>query len=141
MKTLKKPSSTYTLKLPANVDGDLTINNSKGQEVFRCYFYGIPACCGVVELAEIGSLSSDVGLKKDKGFTTMLDSGLHQLLEISHNGGSAPNECKVLLANLINNEACNLLKDAFIRTKTFTNYKTFVNSNSGNEITMWVSNN
>lgn len=139
MKTLVKKmvaaKPSYNIRC-ADIDSGISIANEECKNIFYLSVYGVQACCGASSMAELGAISSSA-LADDKAFTTTLDKAMHQLIDTAEDSEG----CMALIANLIDNNACNLLKDSFKRTKLFSCVKTFTNMNSGNTIEIWLSNN
>lgn len=97
--------------------------------VFSFRIDQLPFCCGVYEIGEIDDTRLDN--------TNVFKETLHEaLIELMHE-----HEGHTVVCSTIKNAACSTLKSAFIKTGLFTLVKTFNNSNSGNEIEFWVSNN
>lgn len=93
-------------------------------------------CCGMFE---IGSLdAAKLTADKMKLFTPLLDKALIDMLNEHQSDAEG---CVTYVAALIDSYPCSILREAFIRTKSFTKVKEYKNFQSGNKIEMWVSNN
>ena len=130
-----KPINPYLIE-QADEDG-ISIEDKNGS-VFSADISNLNYCCGVYEIGDI--LIEYSTLRQDKNFNDILDNCLNLLVNKVTDSSNRP-KCKTLIANLINNEACNTLRDSFIRTGLFTLVKTFTNKGSNNQIEIWISNN
>lgn len=90
-------------------------------------------CCGVIEIGDITSSTSTFGKPLENALDEAVVAVLNKFTQVKR--------CNTLVANLVKNRACERLRASFIRTGLFTLVKTFVNTGSGNQIEMWVSNN
>lgn len=100
---------------------------SPNNKIFEFSLSGFPNCCG---LAVIGGFT----LTKDfpaQDLTTILDD------LVSHPDASG----KTMQITTAENSACLRMATALSKCKCWTAVKTFNNQNSGNNVTLWVSNN
>lgn len=138
-----KNKKAVVVKLPnyrisyASLDSGIKIVLG-GQIIFSLGCFGSAACCGLKELGGINCTNVHIGK-----YDAQLDEALKSLINDSthYNEDQEDGEIIAIIANLIDNEACKVLKEAFVRTKTFKCIKEFTNANSGNVITTWISNN
>lgn len=106
-------------------------------DIFTVDIAALQYCCGIVEIGDI-CLNDCVVEKEDiENLYPLIKKSVESIVD-SHTGDG---ECVTLVANLIDNAACGLLRRAFVETDLFTLVKTFRNQNSGKQIEMWVSNN
>lgn len=103
-------------------------------EIFRAYILLLPYCCGVLEIGDLDIESQHIA--KEKNFQTIIDLAIIKLLTQETTSAGI----HTFVANLVNNAACNALRDSFKRTGLFTCVKTFMNY-SGSTIDMWISRN
>lgn len=94
----------------------------------------LPHCCGVYEIGNIDL--NDATVVSLPNFNKALDAGLLELLKQE----TMKKGIHTFVANLVNNPACNVLRNSFKRTGLFTCVKTFKNY-SGSTIDMWISRN
>lgn len=131
-KTVKFPKiNTYYLDKD---DDNFIIRDTIGNEIFYFDIDELPYCCGVLEIGNVGtSMPKAIG---DEQFRNIIDNSLGNFVANETHG----KKCHTMIANLNGSVACNILKEAFIRTGLFEPVKTFNNS-TGSVITIWMSNN
>ena len=124
--------------------GDIAIEGDDVSNIFYASVSQLPHCCGIDEIGDITVYERDTDYIKDnkEEFEQVLDTVLSQLLRRSKTYSRGDYIRKtIFVCNLIpENEGCILMREAFIRTGYFTLVKSFINSNSGNLVELWVSN-
>lgn len=128
-----KQETRYRYDLDGN-EFSIVVDDSYEDNQFNAQLESTPHCCGVIEIGDINI--EDYAITKEKNFKTCMDNAVTKLLQ----DDTKKNGVHTYIANLIDNPACNALRDSFIRTGLFTLVKTFKNY-TGGVINMWISGN
>lgn len=93
--------------------------------------------CGLIELGQIKLNTRTV----DQKLKDTLVKAVQKLVSIHTNDGRTGTKSITIMANLINNSGCNLLREALEKSGLFVKVKSWKNINSGNIIDMYLSTN
>lgn len=121
---------------PGDEEYQVIAKNGKDEFEFNLDVSDVPHCCGINEIGNFNIRSNDRTIsEKDKV------EGVRRLLTkiIEHN--TSGKTCRTLYFTLVDNAGCNLIAKAIADGTMFTEVKTFVNSNTGRQNVLYVSNN
>lgn len=130
------------IKYEYNVDGSsITVeridNKYNIEELFFADVSGNSFCCGVVE---IGGFTSNLDETDDvELFNKTLDKAVREFVRELRSTPNSKVKTKRCITTLIDSADCNIIRNSFLRTKTFRQVDSFTNPGSGNKVTIWVS--
>lgn len=117
-------------------DAEVTIRKGASSFLFSLDIDGIPGCCGILELHDFRSDRANPSITNAEKV-----EGVRRLLKEVIANHTKARQCITLIFTLVDNAACDLIKEAVADGELFTLVKSFVNSNSGRRNDMYVSNN